>query len=428
MNKFDYLIIGNSVAAVGAVEAIRGIRDNGSIGIISDEPYHVYSRPMISDCVTGNAAPEGISYRPLDFYTKNNVTAMLGELVTELDTAGKVVTLKNGNTVEYGKLLLSTGARPVKPPIPGIDADGIHFFTTYDEATRLANDLGGVRQIVVIGAGLIGMQASEALSKAVDGIEITVVEMCDRPLALNLDAHAAGLIQSKFEEHGIAFRLSSRVNQIQKDANGRVSGVLLGDGTIVEGQIVIVATGVAPRTELAKSCGIKVNRGVEVDQYMQTSAPDVYAAGDIVEAYDLILKQNRLIPIWPNAYLEGRTAGLAMAGKPVPFKGEIAMNAAHFFGFPVTSAGLTEAPADAEELIETGADSECYRRIIIKDNKALGIISAGEAVDRSGLVVSLIKNQTDVKDFMDKLGSCSFNNAHLPSEQRVTKQLGREKL
>jgi NAD(P)H-nitrite reductase large subunit len=257
---------------------------------------------------------------------------------------------------------------------------------------------------------------------------VTVVEMCDRPLALNLDEYASSLVRTKFEENGIIFRTSCRVLEFLKDSTGRVRGVVIDDGTEIACQLIVVAVGVSPRTELAKAAGIAVNKGIVVDEFMRTSAPDVYAAGDVAEAYDLLLDVNRLIPIWPNAYLEGRTAGLAMAGKPVPFRGEIPMNAAHFYGFPVMSAGITEPPHGCEEIMEKSPDNGCYRRIILKDKRAIGMIMTGDAVDRAGLLLNLIKNKTDVADFMDKLESGGFNNARLPGELRASKQLGREKI
>jgi NAD(P)H-nitrite reductase large subunit len=426
VSKFDYLIIGNSAAAVGAVEGIRGTGNNGSIGIVSHETHHVYSRPMISDAIVKKSRPEDMAYRPLDFYEKHNVTLLAGRLATAIDTKAQSVTLEDGQVIEYGKLLLSTGARPAKPPIPGIDAAGVHFFTTYDEANGVAYDLDGVQEVVIIGAGLIGMQAAEALSKV--GIKVTVVEMCDRPLALNLDPHASSIVRNKFEEHGVSFRTSCKVNEILKDASGRVRGVAIGTGEELPCTLAIVATGVSPRVELAKDAGLKLNRGICVDEFMQTSDPNIYAAGDVAEAYDILMAEHRLVPIWPNAYVEGRTAGLAMAGKPVPFRGEIAMNSAHFFGYPIISAGITD-PRDAEtDLMEEDAGTECYRRIIMKGAVPVGMVMAGDSVDRSGLVLGLIKNQTDSTAFMDKLASPTFCNAHLPDYLRKSKQQGKEQI
>lgn len=426
MSKFDFLIIGNSAAAVGAVEAIRGVKNTGSIGIISSEPYHVYSRPMISDRLTENADIEDMAYRPSDFYDKNRVSLIAGRTATAVHPNDKRVNLDVGDPVEYGKLMLSTGAKPIKPPIPGVSSAGVHFFTTFDEACGVADDLTDVHEIVVIGGGLIGMQAAEALCKL--GRKVTVVEMCDRVLALNLDEHASSMTQAVFEEHGVSFRCSNRVNEIVADEGGRACSVILGAGEKIGCQLVVVAAGVAPRIELAKELGIACNKGIVVNEFMQTSVDDIYAAGDIAEAYDLLLDQHRLIPIWPNAYLEGRCAGMAMAGKPTPFRGEIAMNSAHFFGFPVISAGITEPGPGITELLDQDAPDGCYRRIFMRKNVPIGMVMTGDAVDNSGIILNLIKNKSDATAYLDKLGKCSFDSAHLPPEQREIKREGKETL
>lgn len=426
MNTFPYLIIGNSAGAVGAVESIRAIDKDSPIGIISDEAHHVYSRPRISDCIALKTTAESIAYRPLSFYEEHRITPILGVRAVALDPKAKTITVDNGEKIGYEKLLLATGANPAKPPIPGIELPGVHYFVTFDQAETIAKNLDTVREIVIIGGGLIGLQAGEALAKV--GIKVSIVEMLDRVLALAVDEYASVLIAKKFEENGVTILTSSRVARIEGDGDTGVSGVSLSDGTLLACQAVIVATGVIPRTELAVGAGITVRRGIPVNDYMQTSEQDVYAAGDVAETRDLLTGECRLMPIWPSAYMEGRTAGSAMAGKPVKYPGGLSMNSAHFFEFPVTSAGILQAPEGSTEILESNENTGYYRRIILMNNIPIGMVMAGDAVDRGGLVLGLIRNKTDVTPFLDKLVSAEFNNAHLPEELRRIKQLGREKL
>lgn len=426
MSKYDYLIIGNSVGAIGAVEAIRSAGNDGSIAVVSDEPYHVYSRPRISELLTKHADAVAITYRPMDFYQVNGVTPILGDLATSVDSQKKTVRLADKKTLEYGSLLLATGSRAAKPPIPGIDLQGIHYFTTFAEAERLAGDIGGVSDAVVIGAGLIGLQAAEALAKI--GVRVTVVEMLDRPLALAVDEHASALIRSRFEQNGVQFRLSSRVSEIMGDSLGRVSGVTLSDGSGLDCGILVVAAGVTPRTELAESADINTKRGIVIDNLMRTSADDIYAAGDVAEGGDLLLGGHRVLPIWPNAYLQGRTAGLTMTGRKAPYAGGVAMNAAHFFDYAVVSAGVTDQSQDVTNLIEVNERTGYYRRIVVKDDMPIGMVMTGDAVDRAGLVLSLIRNKVNAGSFMDKLASPGFSIAHLPEELRELKKSGGEKI
>lgn len=426
MKEFQYLIIGNSAAAVGAIESIRIIDKEGSTAVISDEKYDAYSRPRISDCITMKATAKSLAYRPSNFYEKHSVETMLDTKAVSIDSQYRQVFLENGECVSYEKLLLTTGANPSKPPIPGIDLRGVHFFTTFDQAERLANELSTIKEMVIIGGGLIGLQAAEALVKV--GVKVTIVEMLDRVLALAVDKYASSLIREQFEENGVTILTSARVSKIIGNTDTGVTEVELGDMTILACQAVIVAAGVTPRTELAVSAGITVNRGIPVDDFMQTSAPEIYAAGDVAETKDLLTGESKLTPIWPNAYMEGRTAGAAMAGKPVPYGGGLAMNAAHFFDHPVISAGQTELCDGCTELIDSNEQTGFYRRIILKNNIPVGMVMAGDAVDRGGLIVNLIRNRTDVTSFLDKLASPTFNNANLPEELRKTKQLGKEKI
>jgi NAD(P)H-nitrite reductase large subunit len=423
MNRSDYLIIGNSVAAVGAVEAIRQADIEGSIVVVSDEPHHVYSRPRISECLTNRASAESLSYRPSDFYQSHAVMPVLGVTAKEINNSRKTVRLKNGRTLSYKKLLFATGSRPAKPPIPGIDLPGVHYFTTLADAERLARDLSDIQAAVVIGGGLIGLQAAEALAAA--GVGVTVVEMLDRILAQVVDERASSLVEARLAEHGISILTSCRVDEIVGGRSG-VSEVRLNNGTHLDCRAVVVAVGVTPRTELAESAGIKVNKGIPVDTFMQTSESDIYAAGDVAETLELLSGENRLIPIWPNAYAEGRAAGLAMAGRPTPYPGGISINAAHFAGFPIASAGFTSAVDGCTELAELNERTGYYRRIILKESVPIGMVVTGDAVERSGLIAGLIRNKTDVSSFVDKLARADFNTAHLPRELRIARQMGRE--
>lgn len=422
MKAFDYLIIGNSAAAVGAVEAIREAGADGSIGIVSNEPYHVYSRPRISERVTRHATLKSLAYRPLDFYRRHSAAPVLGVAAVEIAPKQKAVRLEDGRALGYRKLLLATGARPTHLSIPGIDLDGVHCFTTLHEADKLERDLADIRRAVIIGAGLIGLQAAETLTRM--GVKVTVVEALDRILALAVDQCTSSLVRKLFEKHGVSILTSSRVREIHRSAAGRACGVTLTDGTRTDCEAVIVAAGVSPRTDLAESVGIQVNTGIVVDSFMRTSQPDVYAAGDVAETFDLLTGQKRLMPIWPNAYMQGRTAGLAMVGKPVPYPGSISINSTRFFEFPVISAGYIDASDGSTELVDLTKRTGCYRRIVLKQNVPVGIVAAGDAVDRAGIVVNLIRNKVDASAFLDKLARPDFSNAHLPPELRGTNRGG----
>ncbi|MHB0911978.1 MAG: NAD(P)/FAD-dependent oxidoreductase [Armatimonadota bacterium] len=401
--KFKYLIIGNSAAAIGAVEAIRKV-DEAPIGIISDEAYPAYSRPRISERIGGTKIDE-LAYRPADFYEKNGVTCLLGRKATAVDFKKKRV--QAGEEIAYGRLLLATGAQAVRPPVPGIERT--HSFIAWDDV----DGLSGARQVVVVGGGLIGMQAAEALAKV--GAEVTVVEMLDRVLPLSLDARASAMVRARFEEHGVRVLTSEKVVEINKT-------VKLASGEKLPCDAVICAAGVRPRTELAE--GLTVNRGIVVDDYMRTGTKDVWAAGDVAEATEFLSGERKLVPVWPNAYMMGRTAGFDMAGQPQVYNGSLSLNAAHFFDFPVLAAGWLEPHEGCTELVH----EDPYRRIILRENVPVGMVMAGDAVDGGGLVLSMIRNRMDATDFLDKLADPGFSAAHLPAESRRVKREGSEKI
>ena len=412
-----YMIIGNSVAAIGAVEAIRQIDLNGSIMIISDEIFPAYSRPLISQYVTGEKDLDGLLYRPRDFYQRMKVETLLGVRATGIDYSNKIVSTSTGEEISYGKLLLATGARPGVPPIKGLGLPGVFTFTTLLDAMKIRDYLPKVKEIVIIGGGLIGLQAAEALARL--NRKVTVVEFMPRILSPVLDQTGADMVMNLFARNGVEILTGKAASEIIPDTDGSADGstdgsagaVVLKDGTSLPCDMVIIATGVVPRLELARSeagnshgCP-ETGRGILVNDAMETTVPGVYAAGDAALGKDLLSGAARPLPIWPNAYLQGRVAGLNMAGRHSSFRGGLAMNAIHFFGLPVVSAGIFDAPekdesgAEWEMVSELKREKGFYRKIVLRGNKAVGMIGIGDGVERAGVIVGCIANQIDCKSF-----------------------------
>ena len=312
-----YVIVGASAAGIGAVEAIREVDPQGTITVISDEQCTHYSRPMISEFVSGKADIQKMNCRNDDFWTQNNAEAKTGKKAVALNLTEKTVSLEDGEKVAYEKLLLATGGKPFVPKMEGQEKDGVFTFTTLSEAQQLAEKIASIqaKSAVVIGAGLIGISVTDALVKL--GLKVTIVELQEKILSLLLDAKASDIVEAAIRKAGVNFAPGQSVQKIvgRPENEGAVGGVILTKGDQIPCDIVIVAIGVIPRTELVTGTAVKTNRGIIVDNYMQTSVPDVYASGDVAEAYDYIVNQNRLLPLWPLAILEGRTAGYNMTGK-----------------------------------------------------------------------------------------------------------------
>ncbi|MGD9116029.1 MAG: FAD-dependent oxidoreductase [Dehalococcoidia bacterium] len=414
LDKIKYLIIGNSAGGIGAAEAIRELDGAGTIAIVSDEPYAAYSRPLISEHLFEGRPLERMLYRPADFYEQNNIQTVFGEKVAEVDYSGHSLKLKNGRNLEWQKLLLATGGSPIVPKMDGGDAKGIFTFTKLDDAREIDKFLTkrkGEVKALVIGGGLIGVSASEALVKR--GVKVAVVEMKDWILNTILDEEAASLEAKALAAAEVEIITGQTVAKINKDKSGAVSGATLDDGRTVAADMIVVAIGVTPRLELAYG-KLKTNRGIVVDRAMQTSAPDVYACGDVAEAYDFVFGENRVTPVWPNAYVGGRVAGQNMAGSSAEYVGGTAMNSLKYFGINIVSAGMVSAPDKSYEVVSKRRDG-VYKKIILKDGLVAGLVFAGDFA-KAGIVYNLMKDKVKVDGFKDELVGDDFGLASLPED------------
>ena len=413
---YDYLIVGNSTAAISAVEAIRRHDQAGSIAVVSGEPYPAYCAPLISYVLAGKIPESRMNYRGADFYEKMRVTTHLGHEVTAVRPEEHQVVLDDGAALGYGKLLLACGGSPILPNLPGMDLGGVFTFTRYADVARVRSWVQdhGAQEAVVIGGGMIGVKAAEALEHL--GLRTTVVELLDRILAQALDERGSALAQTALEKAGVRV-LTSRGAAALEGAEGQVTAVRLDTGALLPAQVVIVAIGVRPNTPLAAEAGVAVNRGVLVDDHMRTSLPEVYAAGDVAEGYDMLLGESRPLAIWPNAYLQGGVAGTNMAGADQSFHGNVAMNSIQVCGLPTISVGLTD-PALAEEVLEYNSpDGQNYRRLFLRGNRIVGAVFVGE-IDRAGIITGLIRERIDVSEFKQKLIGRELGLLSLPKEYR----------
>ncbi len=387
MNGMNYVIIGNSAGAVGAVEAIRGIDPAGSVTVISSEPYHTYSRPLISYLLCGRTDERKMKYRADDFYEKNGVTFLPGRTAVKIDPQAKTVVLDDGGSVGYDRLLVATGSRPFVPPIPGADKVKNKFtFMSLDDAQALQKALFPQARVLIIGAGLIGLKCAEGIAGKV--ADITVTDLADRILPSILDEAGSAIMKSHLEAQGIAFRLSDSVRELTEDSAIFQSGWKAGF------DLLVFAVGVRPNVELVKEAGGAVNRGIVTDSLCRTTLPGVYAAGDCAESRDITTGTDRVLALLPNSYMQGECAGTNMAGGEKLYDRAMPMNAIGFFGLHIITAGSY----DGEDYIVEG--DKTYKRLVVRDNKLAGFILIG-AVERAGIYTALIREQTplDTIDF-----------------------------
>jgi len=407
--RTKYLIIGNSAGGIGAAEAIRQVDKEGAVTIVSEEPYPAYSRPLISKYLAGERTLEEILFRPLDFYGQNNILFLPGKKVTHLELDQRAARLEDSEQIVWEKLLLAVGGKPIFPKMKGSDKRGVFTFTKLDDAKAVDRFLDNARKAVVIGGGLIGISVTEALVKR--GVDVVVVEMKERILNTILDEQASLMAEEVLKQAGAEIITGHTVVKIS--GRGTVKEVILDNGDTIPCDLMVVAIGVSPRPELALDAKLKVNRGVVVDCHMATTHPGVYACGDVAEAYDFVYGDNRLTPIWPNAYIEGRIAGFNMAGIPTKYPGGTAMNSLNYFGIDITSAGMPTAPNNDGYEVISRQESNTYQKVILKDNLIVGMISV-ENIEKSGIIFGLMRDRVNVESFKQSLLADNFSLAFFP--------------
>lgn len=374
------VIIGNSAAAVGCVEGVRSVDKNSEIVLIASEKYHTYSRPLISYLLYGKTDEQRMKYRPDSFYSDNMVDTMLGKTAVSVDPKGHTVKLESGEVISYDKLMVATGSSPFVPPMKGLDKVEKKFtFMTLDDAHALDNAISAESRVLVIGAGLIGLKCVEGIADKVK--EIAVVDMADRILPSVLDAEGAELVQKSIEKHGVKFYLNDSAAELEPNK------AKLKSGAEVEFDVLVVAVGVRPNIALLKDAGAECGRAIKTDNKCQTSLKDIYAGGDCTESYDITIGAERVLALLPNAYMQGNTAGVNMAGGEQLYENAIPMNAMGMFGYHMITAGSYDGNVYTEK------EGENYKKLFYKDNRLMGYIMIGD-IKRAGIYTALIKNQT----------------------------------
>jgi len=418
MNSTPYTILGNSAAAPGGVEGIRQTDPDGRITLIAREPHHAYSRPLITYLLGGKVKAGRLDYRDRDYYARQKIDALLGVEVVGLDVGARHLLTRDGRRLPFERLLIAVGGAPIRPrDVAGLDLEGVFTLTTRDDAERIGAfiDARGVRRALVVGGGLIGLKSVEAL--VARGLQVTLVELADRILSVTFDRAASDIAQKALERAGVAVRCGVTLARLEGES-GRVRTAVLRDGARFPCDLVVLAIGVAPNLDCLGGAPLETDRGLLVDDRMQTSASGIYAAGDVAQARDLLTGARRPVPILPVAVRQGVVAGVNMAGGDRLYEGGLAMNAIDVLGLPTISVGRTEPDGpDCEVLAARDESSGSYRKIVLKDNRIIGVIFIGR-IDRAGIFTGLIRERIDVSPFKHLLLTDGFGLLTLPSEYR----------
>ena len=388
-----YVIIGASAAGLACAEQIRKEDKNGSITILTKEKYLPYSRPSISYYLKGVVAERVMLLRKPSYYKAQNIEIIREAEVRSIDTKSK--TVKAGRkSYQYDKLCICTGSKPFIPPMKNVSGrENALTFLDLESTKAVKEKADKNTRAVVIGAGLIGMKAAEGLSKICKSVD--VVELSPRILPSILDAKSSKGVKKYIEENGrIVFHLGDTVTEA-RGSGKKISSIVLKSGKELKCDLLILAVGVRPETELAQSAGLTVDRGIITDfATMQTSNPDIYAAGDCTVSSDMLDGSKKIIALWVNAVQQGKIAGSQMAGGSEKLGGSFAVNAIDFYGLRICTCGLINAVGEQyrDNIIQNG---DRYKRLIFEGNRLVGFVLINSS-ENAGIYTSLIENQSDI--------------------------------
>lgn len=378
-----YVIIGGGAAALSCIEGIRSIDKTGEITLVSKETYPFYGRPLISYLLEGKTTMENVlAYRPADYEGTHGVRALRGETVTAIDASAHTVSLASGETLPYDRLCIATGSVPFVPPMDGLEqVKDKTTFWTLDDALGLKAMLGEGRdkRVLIIGAGLIGLKCAEGILHLAASVD--VVDLAPRILPAVLPEEPAAIVQRRIEKAGVRFTLGDSVARFEPNL------AHLKSGKEIPFDVLVLAVGVRPIAALAADAGCQVERGIVIDSGCATSVADIFAAGDCTAQNDPETGKPRVLAIWPNAMMQGETAGRRMAGSEAFFDKGVPMNATGFMGLHLISAGSY----DGELLLSRTPDA--YKALYVRDDRLVGFIMLGD-VERAGIYTSLVRERT----------------------------------
>lgn len=389
-NKKDYVILGASAAGINAAKTLRDLDLDSNITVISKDE-NVYSRCMLHHVISNHRTVEEINFVEDNFMENNNIYWIKNKSVKSIDTNNKKVVIE-GQELDYDKLLIATGASAFIPPIRNIkEGNYIYPLRNIDDVYEIKEKAKISKKVAIIGAGLIGIDALTGLMEY-KNLEVSLIYPSDYILDKQLDEYSAKVYENKFIENGANLYSGQPVNEIILDKENNVSGVQLGNGTVVECDLLVVSTGVTPNIDFIKETNIENNRGIVINDKCETTVDDVYAAGDVVGKN----------AIWPLAVKQGIVAAHNMAGSERNIEDDFTFkNSMKFMGIPTVSLGIVNPEGDDYDTI-TRCDNDGYKKFIYKDDRIYGLIAQGD-ISYIGALTQIIKNKVEIPDLKNRI-------------------------
>jgi len=385
-----YLIVGNGAAGTFAAEEIRKQDPEGKITILTNEDMPFYYRIRLNDFVAGEVKPKQLQAKKDSWYEESRIDLQLNTQVIDADPEKKVVKTDTGQELSYDKLLLATGSYSFVPPIKGAEKKGVFTLRSMQDARDIRSWAQAIEKVVVIGGGLLGLEAGNGLRKL--GKEVTVVEVFPRLLPRQLDIEGGNRLQEIMEGMGFRFRLGRKTDSILGD--DQVQEVILDNEERLPAQMVVISAGVRPNMNLANALGLETDKGIKVDEYLMTSQQDIFAAGDVAQFKDIPYG------IWPAAMEQGKMAGRNMAGEKVEYTGTTMATTLKVAGIDLASAGEIDVEGNYENVVES--TKETYKKLVIDNNRVIGCILLGDSSQFSK-ITKLMDQEKDVSQIKDQL-------------------------
>ncbi|NTW71558.1 MAG: NAD(P)/FAD-dependent oxidoreductase [Eubacteriaceae bacterium] len=358
----DIVIIGNGAAGLSAAEEIRKNNKEVKVHMVTNESYYTYYRTRLSHFLEKEFEIDDVYIHPESWYKENYIDMIFNKTVEKIDKAQKTVYLSGGDTLHYDKLLLANGSSSFMPPVKGNDKEGVFSLRSMDDVLAIQNYAKGIKKTAVIGGGLLGLEAANSLNNM--GLDVTVIEFADRLLPRQMDLEGSQVVKNIVEEQGVHLLLNSQVEEITGD---KVSGIKLKDGQVLEASLVLFSAGVRSNIQLAKNLGLEISRAVVVDEYMQTSEKDIYAAGDVAEFHNMSFN------IWPIALEQGKIAAKSILGLNEPYDAITPSNMLNIMGIKAFSIGdIGAGEGDYKTL--TDKSEHKLKKFFFKDGKLVGAI------------------------------------------------------
>lgn len=411
-NEKRYVIIGASAAGMAAAEAIRKIDSRGSITVLSKEPDSPYFRPMLPFFVSGKKSESNITLMGQGPYQTSGIDVRLNSTVEILNTVDQTVSIKNGGKLSYDRLLVAAGSRPIIPTdIGDSKIEGVFALRTLADARRMAQHAERVKQVVMLGAGMLNIKVASALLEL--GLDITMVELETEILPWLMESAGAALIRDALTQTGIKIITGCTASQIVSD-NGGVKGVLLNNGQELPCQMFCIGIGVTPNVDFLQHSGIKLERGVVVDHFASSNVPDVYAAGDAAETADSITGKKIVTGLWTNAVEMGRCAGYNMAGRTTEYSGTFGiLNATQVADLPFVSMGIVHTSATDYEP-HAFSTQKTYRKLVFSEDgkRLVGALFVGD-ISHAGLYRYVIRERMPVAKIKSYIINHTLHYGHL---------------